>query len=133
MKHLKSILVPAGLFVICITLLAAYRSAAQSGDGKDTESANSQLINLDRGQKALPGKELVIGYLHTRDRVVTISKGSDGTVYTVKNKEGKTLAANLSQKDFAAKYPALYEQVEYGVAGNDATLHRTAMPASASR
>jgi len=64
----------------------------------------------------------VIGYMQSRDRIVTISTGPKGTVYTIKNKDGKALAENISEKDLQEKYPSVYSQVKYGLVGNDATL-----------
>ena len=65
---------------------------------------------------------VVICYLQSRNNIVTISSGTDGNVYTVRTKDGKTMAAKLSEADFQGKYPALYKQIKSSVAGNDATL-----------
>ena len=64
----------------------------------------------------------VICYLQSRNNIVTISSGPDGNVYTVRTKDGKTMAAKLNEADFQEKYPALYQQIKSSVAGNDATL-----------
>jgi|WetSurMetagenome_2_1015567.scaffolds.fasta_scaffold107142_2 hypothetical protein len=66
-----------------------------------------------------PRKEVVIGHLQMRDKVVTISKGEKGTVYTVKNKDGKLLDENLNEKNFQAKYPVLYDRLQDGRAGEN--------------
>jgi hypothetical protein len=79
-------------------------------------------------QKGSSGGSIVIGYLQTRNRVVTISRDSRGAIYTVKNKNGKTLAAGLREKDFETKFPALHDQIQNGFAGNDASLRSRPMP-----
>jgi hypothetical protein len=113
---------------ICSTILAvgfAWMPAgslfAQSGDPPKPASAVTKTV-----EKASPGTGAVIGHLQSRDKVVTISKGKKGTVYTVKDKDGKMLNADLSEKDFQSKYPALYDQVKHGLAGNDASLRKPA-------
>ena len=127
MKGIKAGSISLGVFALCVALTVPYKSFAQSGDQKGSEPTKSQLVEPDKGQKAPSGKD-VIGYLHTRDKVVTISAGSKGKVYTVKDKNGKTLAAGLSERDFEAKYPALHGQIKNGLAGNDASLQRRVMP-----
>jgi hypothetical protein len=70
----------------------------------------------------------VIGHLQTRDKIVTILRSEKGTVYTVKTKDGKILAENLSEQSLETKYPTVFRQMKNGLAGNDATLYKTAVP-----
>ncbi len=120
MKGMTSGFILLTLFV----LTAAAGPLAQADKAGSNAPAQSQ---VKQDKAAQSGKGVVIGYLHTRDKVVTISRGSKGAVYTVKNKAGKVLALNLNEKAFRAKYPALYDQVRNGLAG-DATLYKDASP-----
>jgi hypothetical protein len=129
MKRMKAVAIPLSVFAVIVALMMTYRSVAQSGSQKSNEPPKSQVTEQNKGQK----KDVVIGYLHTRDRVVTISKDSKGAVYTVKDKNGKTLHAKLNEKDFEAKYPELYDQVKNGLAGNDATIYKPVVPADVPR
>lgn len=104
MKLLKSALLLMTISVLFIGLNMA-----------DRFSASGQ----DKGKK-----DNVIGYLHTRDKIVTIVREPNGTVYTIKTKSGKTLATRIREEDLQAKYPDVYRQVKDGRAGNDATLRR---------
>ena len=109
MKWIKRLLVFSGTIAVWVGLSIAARSFAQD------ENKKSQATDKN---------SVVIGYMQSRDRVVTISQGPEGTVYTVKNKDGKVLAENISEKDLKSKYPSVYSQVKYGLAGNDARLRK---------
>lgn len=58
----------------------------------------------------------VIGRLKTRDRVITITSGPDGPLYTIESKEGELIAANLSGEELATRFPALYKKIEKSLA-----------------
>ena len=111
MKFMKMALLCSCIFAVCIVSITADRSFAEK---------KAKQPSLEQG--------VVIGHLHTRDKVVTISKGQKGIAYTIKTKAGKTLDANLSEKKFQAKYPALFDQIKDGRAGNDATLRPMTIP-----
>ena len=51
-----------------------------------------------------------------RDRVVTITSGSDGLQYSVMMEDGTVLDANLSEAQLAQKHPEVYEQVRPAIA-----------------
>lgn len=121
MKPMKAVFICSSILAVCIALILAGGSFAQVDS--QTQSLSAEKKNA---KKASPDKDIVIGHLQSRDKIVTISKGQKGSVYTIKTRDGKTLKANLSEKDFQAKYPTLYEQVKYGLAGNDATLRKPA-------
>jgi hypothetical protein len=128
MKPMKAVFISSSILAVCLALVFAGGSFTQVNSQTTAPSGEKKAV-----EKASPEKDVVIGHLQSRDKIVTISKGQKGTVYTVKGKDGKTLNANLSEKDFEAKYPTLYEQVKYGLAGNDATLRNTkAMPVAPS-
>ena len=120
MKPMKAVFIASSILAVCMALMLAGVSVTQVNSQTTAPAGEKKNV-----EKASPEKDVVIGHLQSRDKIVTISKGQKGTVYTVKNKDGKTLNANLSEKDFEAKYPTLYEQVKYGLAGNDATLRNT--------
>lgn len=126
MKRIKRVLIPLTVVAVLIVLVMANRSFTQVGSQKSNDPAQSQTARRDNVQKATSDKDVVIGYLQSRDNIVTISRGPKGTVYTIKSKDGKTLASKLSEKELQAKYPAVYDQVKHGLAGNDATLRKQA-------
>ena len=107
MKWIKSLLFLLGMIAFWIGLSIAARSFAQDKSG---------------ASQATDKSSVVIGYMQSRDRVVTIRRSSKGTVYTIKDKDGKVLAKNISENDLKGKYPFIYDQVKYGLAGNDAGL-----------
>ena len=124
MRRMKAIVISLGVLAIGIVLTAPGSSFAQTANQNKKEPSKPTVVEQGKGRQASAGKEVVIGYLESRDRVVTLLRGSKGTVYTVKTKDGKTLAMKINEKDFQAQYPALYDQIKHGVAGNDATLRR---------
>ncbi|NLT68604.1 MAG: hypothetical protein GXX84_18550 [Acidobacteria bacterium] len=67
------------------------------------------------------GDITVIGYVQFRDRYVTIGQGPEGTVYTI-TRNGETVAANITESDLKKEFPAIYNRIKTGLAGNDATL-----------
>ena len=75
-----------------------------------------------KGRQAASTEQAVIGHLQSRNRIVTVTRGPKGVFYTIKTKDGKTLATKLGEKDLQAKYPDVYYQIKSGVAANDATL-----------
>jgi hypothetical protein len=120
MKPIRAVFFCSRILAVCAALILAGGFFAQVGSQTKSPSGENKKV-----EKASPENDVVIGHLQSRDKIVTISKGQKGTVYTVKSKDGKTLNADLSEKDFEAKYPTLYQQVKYGLAGNDATLRNT--------
>ena len=127
MSRMKRLLITLGIVAVLSALVIADRSFTQTQNRKSNEPAQSQTERPDTAQKAASDKDVVIGYLKGRDNIVTISRGPEGIVYTVKNKDGKILDAKLGEKELQTKYPSLYDQVKYGMAGNDATLRKTAV------
>ena len=111
MRLTKRKLIGLGVLVIFIGVAMVDRSVSQQSE-------------QNKVQNAPAGKYVVLGSLQSRDKIVTISQGPKGIVYTVQNKDGKILANRLKEKDLQAKYPAVYNQVKSGLAGNDATLRK---------
>ncbi len=104
--------------VISLTALTVFIAVAM------VDWSVSQQAEPNKTQKASAGKYVVIGSLQSRDKVVTISQGPKGIVYTVQNKNGKILAHRIKEKDLQAKYPGIYSQVKTGLAGNGAFLDK---------
>jgi hypothetical protein len=122
MKLTRRVLIPLCTFAIGIVLLFPDRPFGQT--------EKKEMVQTIRSQSAEQNTEkaYVIGHLQTRDKVVTITRGEKGTLYTVKTKDGKMLAENLSEKALETKYPVVFKQIKYGQAGNDATLHKVSIP-----
>ena len=60
----------------------------------------------------------VIGHIEKRDRTITIKAGPKGSVYTVKNADGKFLFENLSAEQLRAQAPDLQEFIKTAVASD---------------
>jgi hypothetical protein len=121
MKPTKVEFLSLGILAACFIMFTTAISFAQGVKNPLSSVTNKQ----EQTPQASAGKDVVIGYLESRDRTVTIFRSSQGTVYTIKTKDGKTLAKRIKEKDLQAKYPGVYDQIKYGVAGNDATLRPT--------
>jgi hypothetical protein len=104
---------------VCLLLLATASVFAQT-----EKKTNERLVAVQAGRQT-PAMDVVIGHLQSRDRIVTISHGTEGSRYTIKTKDGKAIATNLNEKDFEDKFPMLFNQIKYGLAGNDASLRKT--------
>jgi hypothetical protein len=59
---------------------------------------------------------LVLGYIQTRGREITIKSGPKGRVYSVKTSDGKILCENASLEELRARAPELHDFVKTGVA-----------------
>jgi hypothetical protein len=118
MKRIQSSSLCLSFCVVCLLLLATASVFAQT-----EKKTSEQLVAVQAGQQT-PSRDGVIGHLQSRDRIVTISHGTKGSRYTINTKNGKTLASNLNEKDFEDKFPVLFNQVKYGLAGNDAGLRK---------
>jgi L-ascorbate metabolism protein UlaG (beta-lactamase superfamily) len=60
----------------------------------------------------------VIGYLESRNRVITIKSGPKGPVYNVATKDGKLLFENVSADQLRARAPEIHDLLKTGVAGD---------------
>ncbi|PSM49691.1 hypothetical protein C7Y66_07910 [Chroococcidiopsis sp. CCALA 051] len=58
----------------------------------------------------------IITQLELRDRIVKITSGSQGLIYSVISPDGTVLDANLNETQLAQKHPELYEKVRPAVA-----------------
>ncbi len=64
------------------------------------------------------GPYRVIGYLEHRDHVVTIKTGAQGTVYSARDKAGKTLFENLTAEQLSTQSPEIHDFIEAAIAGS---------------
>ena len=69
----------------------------------------------------------VVGMLKTNEYIIVVASGVNGPVYTVKNSAGTVLGDKLSSGELAARFPALEELVNTGVA-DDARLDLRHLP-----
>ncbi len=90
MNMMKTTCVFLSVFALCIALMATRGSSAQSQDQEVCEPAQSPGVS-----RSSSGKDAVIGHLETRNRRITILHGPEGSTFTVKTPEGKTLASKL--------------------------------------
>jgi hypothetical protein len=119
MKEIKKALVLLGSAAVCMALFMSAGSFLRSeGQNKKNPAATRETEQNKSAQGT------VIGYLESRDKVVTITRGLKGSVYTVKTKDGTVLDAKLSDKELETKYPEIHSQIKEGRAGNDASLRK---------
>ena len=111
---LGSMLVLSILLVNPGDLMTQGQGAERSGKKASEQKQSHQSANM---------KGSVIGHLESRNRIITITSGPKGPLYTVKTKDGKTLATKIDEKALQAQYPDIYHELKSGVAGDDATVH----------
>lgn len=58
----------------------------------------------------------VICHIATRDKLVTVSVGQEGALYTIKTDQGTVLAVHLSATELSTRFPELKGMVERGIA-----------------
>lgn len=110
-KTVLGILLIVGVFSInFFSKLAADEPATSSQATPEDEMVVSQ---PEEGKQS---KGSVIGCLKTRDQVITITTGPDGPLYTIKSKEDRLIALNLSGEELATRFPALHEMMEKSLA-----------------
>ena len=78
--------------------------------GCEDESA---LVQTENPENELP----VIIHLEKRNEVVTIMSGQEGILYTVRTKDGRTLAQDLSEQELQTKLPDIYNSLKKSYAG----------------
>ena len=78
----------------------------------------------DKDSRARTTNPLVgtIGHLGTRDRLITVTAGRKELRYTIRDKNGRLLHANLTAQELQAKAPVLHELVTGGYAGGPPKL-----------
>ena len=114
----------ATYLLACILVMVAFvmiSDTAPAQDQKNSGSPKTNTVEKKTGQTA-PNGATSIGHLESRDRIITITKGPKGPLYTVKTKDGKIIAKKIDEKNLQAKYPDIYYQIKTGIAGNAAGL-----------
>ena len=120
----RSHAIAISLCLLGIALLRSDVSLAQEKELQKYDRAITRVTELEKLPAATSGTDSLMGYLEFRDKRVAIIRGPKGTVYTVQTKDGKTLAAKIGEKALQSKFPALFNQIKNGVAGNDAALRQ---------
>jgi hypothetical protein len=116
MRRMKASSVCISLLTVSLSLIAASGILGQKKEPQQTPSTAAQ------ADGTVTAKDVNMGCLQSRNKIVMISRGAKGSFYTVKDKDGRVLASKIAEKEFEEKYPALFNQVKYGLAGNDASL-----------
>ena len=70
----------------------------------------------------------IIGHLEKREILVTILSGQRETYYTIKDKDGRLIAAKISEDELKDRHPDLYKEINSGIAGKDAMLLGDILP-----
>jgi hypothetical protein len=117
---MKRVFLVGSLFVVATVLTTLGTAPAQSHKTSDIPGTKSTAQK--KSGQTVPQGASVIGHLESKDRIITVSKGPKGPLYTITTKDGKILATKIDEKSLQAKYPDLYHQVKTGIAGNDARL-----------
>ncbi len=106
MKALLAVVAYVGIAVT--TAWAADTVAAPPAEGPKTNTVR-------RSQT----ESKIIGYLETRDRIITLYAGS---TYSVKTKDGKVIAERVSLEALQSRFPEIHRLIRTGVARNGAYL-----------
>jgi hypothetical protein len=110
------------IFLGCLCLLVCSKDSTAQESSVATEVKG----DMTQSKDSKPSKDLsgyvVIGHLKTKDKYITIRKGPDGPLYTVKSKDGKTLAMDLPAEKLYAEFPELKDVLERSIAIDDARL-----------
>jgi hypothetical protein len=110
-KKVLSILLVGGVFS-----LNGLRAFADDEPATSSQATPEEEIVVFQPEEGEQTKGSIIGRLKTRDRVITITSGSDGPLYTIESKDGEMIATNLSGEELATRFPALYEKIEKSLA-----------------
>ncbi len=95
-----------------VLVLVGGLSLLMAGEGRVPKKADPSPRSR-QVEKAKATSPPLIGYLETKDRVITVVGGSK---YTVKTKTGKVLAENIGLDKLQARFPDLYKLVDGSVA-----------------
>ncbi len=82
------------------------------GSGCGVQSGRVQIENLEDN---LP----VIVSLETRNEVVSIMSGYEGSVYTVTTRDGRILGEHLSEQELQVKLPNIYHFLKTSYADDE--------------
>ena len=82
--------------------------------------------DTNRSFSASTDEDMLIGYLEKHGQVIAIYAGDEGPLYTIKTKDGEVIAEKIDEKQLQAKHPDLYRDLKSAVAGNDASLNKSA-------
>jgi hypothetical protein len=114
----KSLFIPSSVPILFFAVLFQLQNPVQAISGEGQRGSDT----LSNGMSDDSSGKVVIGKIHTRDKILIIRSGAHGPLYTVKSRDGDLLAADLNIAELNAKFPELKEIAEKGLAGNDASL-----------
>ena len=84
-------------------------------------SSPAEIVFAD-SQKAQSDGYPVIARFVLRDRKISIISASDGYLYSIADKSGTILSANLTEDQLVQQYPGLLELLKPGIANEEAEL-----------
>jgi hypothetical protein len=108
--------------------VAQEKPKQKAGDKAPVKSTSSPSTNVV-ARNDYP----IVGYIQKNDREITIKAAPQGTLYSVKNSEGKVLLENVSAEQLRAQAPDLHDFIKTAVArqdGKDASLRLNKLDAS---
>ncbi len=116
MKTHRTIVFAGVGLLAAATQLSADDTTNRSHTATSAQAASPQASANSQNTVSKP--ELpVIGYIESRDRILTLKAGPHGTVYSCKTKDGKVLFENLSAEQLRAQSPELDDFLKSAIAG----------------
>lgn len=110
MKTIRSFLLIGGLAVACpLTVRTAEPVPPTPGPPPQTTTAQSATTRPAATTPKRATGYPVIGHLEQRNRTITLKAGPQGTLYVVKSKDGKVLAAESTLEELKAQLPEVYD------------------------
>ena len=104
------------LLIVGVFSINGFRELAADEPATSSQATPEDEMVVFQPEEGKQSKGSVIGHLKTRDRVITITTGPDGPLYTINSKEGRLIALNLSGEELATRFPALHEKIEKSLA-----------------
>ena len=118
------------LLIVGVFSINGFSELAADEPAKSSKATLEEEMVVFQPEKGEQSKGSVIGHLKTRDQVITITAGPDGSLYTIKSKEGGMIALNISDEELASRFPDLHEKIEKSLAdpkiwaGTDRSRHK---------
>ena len=104
------------LLIVCAFSINGFSKLAADEPATSSQATPKDEMVVFQPEEGNQSKGSVIGCLKTKDQVITITTGPDGPLYTIKSKEGRLIALNLSGEELASRFPDLHEKIEKSVA-----------------
>ncbi len=122
-------------WVLSVAAVVGFAVAQDKPNQRATDKAPAQHAATPSTNAIARSDYPVIGYIEKNDREITIKSGPQGTLYSVKNAQGKLLLENVSAEQLRAQAPELQEFIKNAVARGpgskvDASIRVNKMDAS---